>query len=184
MDGTIHITAVAPGNYRVVMSYLGYEKLVFENVMISAERDTRLLPAQTRMTIAAHVLPEVVIVEAVVPVTETIFCTNARKWVCGFQEQIPVFRDVDSNTVGTAPAPPEKPTWSIYPNPAHNAVQLECSHPIGELVVFDMKGMTVQALNIPQNSRVIDMQHLGPGTYFLRFRDGAEWVNARVLIVD
>lgn len=184
MNGHVYIKPVVPGTYTVEMRSLGYEKLVFEGVIICAEKDTRLMQNQCRMNTEHCTLREVIIVGDGAHIAETACGLTCQKPTCGYQSYPITTRDVDSNTVGTGPVPGEKPSWTLYPNPARSTVQLERDRPIGELVIFDMKGTMVLALNSDQNSQVIDMQHFRPGVYFIRFREGNDWVNTRVLKVD
>lgn len=62
------------------------------------------------------------------------------------------------------------PTWSVYPNPADNKININVQNGFGikRILVTDMTGRTVQNLNTNKNQIAIDITDWPSGVYFVQ----------------
>lgn len=76
---------------------------------------------------------------------------------------------------------PVENQWNIYPNPSEGKVQIEGSTQIQSILVTDLAGRKVLAMDAPVNS-VVDMTNHVPGIYFFHILGGDKMTVQRVVI--
>lgn len=90
-------------------------------------------------------------------------------------------------TVGVTPVAEDRPTISIYPNPASTSVRLALPNS-GEAVnlsLFDLSGQVQRSERVFANGQevVMDVRDLSAGLYLMRIESG-DWVETRRLVVQ
>jgi hypothetical protein len=73
-------------------------------------------------------------------------------------------------------------SFSIYPNPAHKLLNVECKMPNAELKIYDVMGRVVYSTTLNSKHQTLN-PGLSPAVYFVRVSDG-ERVAVQKLVVE
>lgn len=73
----------------------------------------------------------------------------------------------------TANEPEKITSFSFYPNPAKNELNLKLENPLdaNELIIFDMRGIVHKKITLKNEQRKIDIKDIPTGTYILKLQD-------------
>lgn len=81
-------------------------------------------------------------------------------------------------------SPPTAPTLVLWPNPAHERVQVRCARPMADarLSVSDATGRQVEQHLLTGDVLDLDVAHLAKGTYLITLADGGHRHHARLIV--
>lgn len=97
--------------------------------------------------------------------TTTYFCTYTDSIGCTETMDYTVY----VNTDGVSELEKERELCLLYPNPAHNVLQIKTQNGILEyLEIYTSTGQRWQTIQVGKNQESIDVYHLLPGAYFVR----------------
>ncbi|MBS1581499.1 MAG: T9SS type A sorting domain-containing protein [Bacteroidetes bacterium] len=81
-------------------------------------------------------------------------------------------------------SPPTAPALVLWPNPAHERVQVRCARPMADarLSVSDATGRQVEQHLLTGDVLDLDVAHLAKGTYLITLADGGHRHHARLIV--
>jgi hypothetical protein len=70
-------------------------------------------------------------------------------------------------------------TFSVFPNPANDVLNIAFKGDINDLHIFSLQGQEMNVRTITHDRRQVDINTLNPGIYFLNIQSGGEWYPIR-----
>jgi hypothetical protein len=76
----------------------------------------------------------------------------------------------------------QKKSVSIYPNPAHNLLNIESGEIINEIRLYDLLGVQILSAHPKQSGYQLNLQHLPSGIYFITVKIKSEIIKEKIII--
>ncbi len=103
---------------------------------------------------------------------------------CPNSDEVNVIVSGDFNLDCWLSAPEEQVLANIqlFPNPAHNHINLFSDYPIQEYQVYNVTGNVIEAKTIRGNEVSINTSNWSHGIYFLKVKSSNQWVSKKFLV--
>jgi hypothetical protein len=90
----------------------------------------------------------------------------------------------DATSVGLQEIGPDDVSFTAFPNPASNSVNVQLDGPVDVIQLIDSKGALVRSVNTTSDRVLLDLNGVGAGNYLVRAYLRGAAVETRALVVE